>query len=46
MRLARLFVSSLAVLTCMGWLVAHADELFDAVKAGEVARVQAALEEG
>ncbi len=46
MRLARLFVSSLAVLASMGWLAAHADELFDAVKAGEVAGVQAALSNG
>lgn len=46
MRLARLFVSSLAVLASMGWLAAHADELFDAVKARDVAGVQAALSNG
>ena len=46
MRLARLFVSSLAVLASMGWLAAHANELFDAVKAGDVAGVQAALSNG
>ncbi len=46
MRLVRLFVSSLAVLASMGWLAAHADELFDSVKAKDVAGVQAALSNG
>ena len=45
-RLARLFVSSLAVLASMNWSVAHADELFDAVKAGNVAAVQVVLSNG
>jgi uncharacterized protein len=46
MRLARLVVSSFAVFASMGWLAAHADGLFDAVKASDVAKVQAALSQG
>src|SRR5215203_4541133 len=46
MRTARIFVSCVAMLACMSSSVVHADDLLGAVKAGDVARVQAAISGG